>query len=248
MSGISRTIATGAASANSRAARIVSAATPLHAGRLPDEVDVVRVVESAVDGARLPLREVGLVGLDRAHVRLDGVLVAADAPVDVGGHVDEVAGPGHEGRQAIGRHLAPPGIGAALDGVDVQMERARMGRVRADHALQGREDLRGPRLHAAVRLPQVPRPEVHQGVGEERGGVEVVGELPRHLAHGVGVGAVERRALGARRRRSDASRAPRRSLARAASPGPPGAGPPGSPRRPPSPARRRSGCCSSTPG
>ena len=30
--------------------------------------------------------------------------------------------------------------------------------------------------------------------------VEVVGEAPRHLAHGVGVGAVERRALGARRR------------------------------------------------
>ena len=194
-------MATGAAAANSRAARIVSARATLHAGRLPDEVDVVRIVEPPVDGARLPLGEVRLVGLDRANVGLDGVLVATDAPVDVGRHVDEMACPGHERRQSIRRHLTPPGIGAAFDGVDVQVERARMGRIRSHHPLQGREDLRGLWLHAAVRLPQVPRPEVHEGVGEERGGVEVVGKAQRHLAHRVRVRAVERRALGARCRR-----------------------------------------------
>ena len=53
----------------------------------------------------------------------------------------------------------------------------------------------------AVRLPEVPRPEVHQRVGEERGGVEVVGEALRHLAHGVGVRAVERGPVGRRRHR-----------------------------------------------
>ena len=76
-----------------------------------------------------------------------------------------------------------------------------MVRVRPHHPLQGREDLRGLGLHGAVRLPEVPRPEVHEGVGEERGGVEVVGKAQRHLAHRVRVRAVERRALGARRRR-----------------------------------------------
>ena len=75
------------------------------------------------------------------------------------------------------------------------MERARVVRVRAQHPFQGLEDLRGLGLHAAVGLPQVPRPEVHERVGEQRGGVEVVGEAPRHLAHGVGVRAVQLRAL-----------------------------------------------------
>ena len=51
---------------------------------------------------------------------------------------------------------------------------------------------------AAVLLPVVPRRRVHQRLREERGGVEVVGKARRHAAHRVGVGAIERRALGLR--------------------------------------------------
>ena len=109
--------------------------------------------------------------------------------------------PGMSGPEPVGGDLAAARIGAGLDGVDVEMERARMIGIRPHHAFQRRQDLRSLRLHAAVRLPEVPRPEVHERVGEQRGGVEVVGEALRHLAHGVGVRAVERGAVGGRRDR-----------------------------------------------
>ena len=50
-------------------------------------------------------------------------------------------------------------------------------------------------------LPVVPRAQVHQRLGVERGDVVVVRELRRDLAHGRGVGGVERHAvsLGGRR-------------------------------------------------
>ena len=49
---------------------------------------------------------------------------------------------------------------------------------------------------AAARLPVVPRAQVHQRFGVERRDVVVVRELRRDLAHGGGVGRVERHAVG----------------------------------------------------
>jgi hypothetical protein len=53
MSGIAVDHLGGAPRRSSRAALSVSRARPCIAGRLPDEVDVVRIVEAAVDRARL---------------------------------------------------------------------------------------------------------------------------------------------------------------------------------------------------
>ena len=135
---------------------------PVHAGRLPEHVEVVRVVEPGDHGVRPALRQVRAVGLHRPDVRTHGVGIAADPQVDVGGHVDDVPRPRHERSQPVGGRLAAPRIRTALDGVDVEMVRARVVRVRAQHPFQGLEDLRGLGLHAAVGLPQVPRPQVHR--------------------------------------------------------------------------------------
>ena len=128
-------------------------------------------------------------------VDVDGVGVAAHAPVDVGGHVHQVPGPRHERPEPVGGGLAPARVRPGLDRVDVEVEGSRVVGVRPQHALERRQDLGGLRLLRAVGLPEVPRPEVHQGVGEERGGVEIVGEALRHVAHRVGVRAVQRRPI-----------------------------------------------------
>src|SRR5207237_5186817 len=101
-------------------------AAALHGGRLPDEVDVVRMVEAAVDRAGLGQREVPAIGLQGGRVGADGVRVTADAPVDVRGHVHDVAGARHQLEQAIGGRLRAAGLGAGLDGVDVEVERGGM--------------------------------------------------------------------------------------------------------------------------
>ncbi len=178
-----------------RAAQRLRAAS-FHAGRLPDEVDVVGVVPHAVVLARLAHLEVRAVGLHGALVRRHGILVAAHAEVDVRGHVDQVARARHQRTEAVGRGRAAVGLGAGLDRVDVEMEGARMVGGGGQHALERLDDLLRAGLGLPVLRPQVPRPQVHQGVGEEGGGVGIVGKLPRDLAHGVGVRAVERRAVG----------------------------------------------------
>ena len=71
-----------------------------------------------------------------------------------------------------------------------------MVRVPGDDTLEGLHDLLGARLSRALRRPEVPGPQVHHGIGEEGRGLQVVGKLARGLAHRVGVGAVERLALG----------------------------------------------------
>ena len=70
-----------------------------------------------------------------------------------------------------------------------------------EHALERLDDLLGARLGLAVERPEAPRPQVHHGVGEEGGGLQVIGERARRLSHGVRVRAVEVRARGAGVRR-----------------------------------------------
>ena len=215
MSGICRIISGGALLGElARGPQRLGAAS-LHAGRLPDEVDVVGVVEAAVDRARLRRLEVRAVSLHGGDVDADGVGVAADAPVDVRGHVDDVAGARHQPGQPVGGRLG------ARRAAGWPRRRGCRGAGRPDGSGSSRSTRSsvctisvGARLRRAVGRPQVPRPQVHHGVGEERGGLEIVGELPGHLAHGVGVGAVERLALGGGIRRRDGGRAPRSAPAR----------------------------------
>ena len=109
--------------------------------------------------------------------------------------MDEMPGARREGPEPVGGHLAAARVRPGLDGVDVEVERPRVLGVRLHHALERRQDLGSLRLHAAVGLPEVPRPEVHERVGEERRGVEIVGEALRQVTHRVGVLAIQRRPI-----------------------------------------------------
>jgi len=132
----------------------------------PAEVPVVGDVAGEVDRA---VRAAGLderrVGLRRLHVVQRGVVVAADADVDVRRHVHQVSGRGCQVGQPVGVGLGPLRLAGLLDGVDVQVNGAYVIRIEAQGLLQGGDDLRGPGPLLAVGEPEVPGVQVHQRFG-----------------------------------------------------------------------------------
>jgi hypothetical protein len=160
----------------------------------PQEVDVVRVVAHRVQALGLALGDVVLVGLGRQVVALDGVREAADALVDVRGHVDHVARTGHQRHQEVGRLLRLLRVDG-LHQVDVQVQRQRVLRVLLDHRLHQRRDLRRALVRRAVRHPVAPRPQVHHRLRVHGGDVEVLRVLLLQRAHRGGVGLVARLAV-----------------------------------------------------
>ena len=94
------------------------------------------------------------------------------------------------------------GLGGRLDRVDVEVQRTRVIRIACDHPLEHGEHLGGAALGlGAPGLPVVPGLRVHHGFGVEHEDRVVTGILGGHGLHRVGVGGVERGALGLRVRR-----------------------------------------------
>ena len=79
--------------------------------------------------------------------------------------------------------------------MDVVVVGAKVIRIARQHRLEHGHDLFGALRGLAVERPELPRVQVHQALGVERGGVEVVGVSARQIAHGVGVLARQRRAV-----------------------------------------------------
>ena len=147
--------------------------------------------------------DVLLVDLDRAQVGVERALVVAAQHVDVRRHVHEVAGVGDERAQLIGdrqrllgerRHLHQvhvevhePGVRAAAGLLETALEH-----------LLGLERRRTLGRQARIAIPQRPRREVHQRIGEERRDVEVVGVRAIHVTHRLGVVGVPRDETGRR--------------------------------------------------
>ncbi len=164
----------------------------LHHARERERVPVVDP-EGRPLGARRASRD-ALRGGDRAEVRVLGLVVAPDEHVYVRGHVDQVLGIRDERPQRVGRRDALRGIGRVLDGVDVEVIRARVPRIASEDLVERREEL-ARLLPGLAEGPEVPRVEVHERLGEERPHVRVVPVLVPDLAHGPRVGEVQRGAV-----------------------------------------------------
>lgn len=67
-----------------------------HLGRDKHEMDVMQVVTQWVNSSGTPLDDLGLVHGNRLLVCRERILVAADAIMDMGQHVDDMAGTRHE--------------------------------------------------------------------------------------------------------------------------------------------------------
>jgi hypothetical protein len=95
----------------------------------------------------------------------------------------------------IGGPVGLPRLGRSLDGVDVEVVGEGVLLLEGDHRLQRREELVRPRLRLPIPGPQVPGPEVGQGLGEERAHIHVLRVRLPDGAHSVGVGLVEGRSV-----------------------------------------------------
>src|SRR5688500_1145919 len=135
-------------------------APPDHERGEGEEVVVVWIIACRVHPRRrILVADVSLVGVDRMTVYFNGIEVAADADVDVTGHVDEMPRSRHERGEPLSARYGALRI-HLLDCVDEEVTRARMLRVRSDHALEARECIGDTRLRLAALGPVIPRPDV----------------------------------------------------------------------------------------
>ena len=141
-----------------------------------------------------PVADERLIGVHRVDIGVDRVVVATHAGIDVCRHVHQVSGRRHQRCKSLGTGHGERRL-HLLDGMDVVMARAGVHRVGADGLFEDRHQLFQPRIGLALGIPVVPGTEVHQRLGVQYLCVEVAGELLRHLGHGTGVGAVERRTI-----------------------------------------------------
>ena len=153
------------------------------------------------------------------RVDADGIGPTPRADVHVPRHVHDMSGTGHQRRQPFGARQRPLGV-HRLYGVDIQVTPAGMFRIARQHALEARQQQRGPRARPAIRLPVVPRREVHQRVGVQHLHFIVTRRACRERAdalrpRGVQRGAVRLRHGGiAHRQRLDQRPFPRRHAGR----------------------------------
>ena len=169
-----------------------------HLRRRHHEVDVVRIIAEAIDAhRRAGVLEVALVNRRRLLVVGERVEVAAEPVVDVARHVHEMAGARHLSAQAVGIGLGTLRPVGRLHRMDVEVDGAGVVGVLGQDPLQGRHDRDALRIGLlAALLPVVPRAQIHDRLGKQGGDLHVVRVCGRRLAHGVRVGAVERRAVG----------------------------------------------------
>ena len=131
------------------------------------------VVHHRVHAGDAELVNVVAIHLGGLLVGAGGLGIIADAHVDVGWHVDEMARSGRDRLQPVGRGQSTLRRRRSLDGVDVVVIGADVVGVAAQHAFQNRDDRLRPLGRFAVQAPQLPWPQVHRALGVQHGGIEI---------------------------------------------------------------------------
>ena len=177
------------------------------------EVVVVGEGEREPGSGGLALEELP-VGGDGAGVPLHRRVVVPALDVDVGGHVPQVAGVGHEVAQAVGRAQCALRMRGHLQHVQVHVQQAGVVRPArrfqgADGVFERRERFQGVRALGRIarrEVPQGPGRAVHERLGEQCAYVRVARERAVHLAHRIGVAVVPPVEVAVRLRRGVAPR------------------------------------------
>ena len=131
--------------------------------------------------------DVGLIDERGFLIGFQGGFVIAGADVDVRGHVHDVSRGRRKLRQAIGAGQSAFRRVGSFDAVNVIVNGAEMIGLAANHGLERGDNFLRAFFRRAVGAPESPGMEVHSGFGEERGGIEIVGEALHHVAHGIAI-------------------------------------------------------------
>lgn len=160
-------------------------------------MDIVRIIAVAHQAVVVGGADEGFVGAGGGDVDADRVAIAADDLIDVAWHMDEMGGAGH----AIGGEAIGGGFGAfciaGFEQMDHQMRRLDMGGIARLHRFDQADGGAGaPDRGLAVGLPIIPRAGVHRRFGGQQGDIVIGWEARRERQHRIGIGAVERGAVG----------------------------------------------------
>ena len=152
---------------------------PLEHRGVDHEVQVVRAVQR-VEVQRPFAFDEPSISLHRRQIRHHRVAVVTAQHVDMGGHVLQVAGIGHQAAQQVGRGQRVLRGGRHLHGVQIQVQDAGMlpSGGRGQRIVQdplGLDHPRARRRFAGAGVPQRPRGDVEQCVGGQGLHVDVVG-------------------------------------------------------------------------
>ena len=144
-----------------------------------------------------------LIGRDGRGVGADDLPVVTAEDVQVRGHVLQVPGVRHKIAKAVPTHCARSGSGD----ISIRwMYRCRMpGWTRPASVRQGQlerllglEGAGARRRVAGGQVPELPRGQVHQGVGEQRHDVQIVRGRGVHLPHRICIRGVPHGVVGGR--------------------------------------------------
>ena len=156
-----------------------------HHRRRRQKIQIVVVVHRRIHAARVRVGDVLAIDLCRLGVGRDGPGVVAGPHVDMRRHVDEVTRGRHQRLEAFGAGERPLRRVRRFDGVDVVVVGAHVARAALQHRLEHVHDLQRPFGRRTVVRPELPGTQVHQALGVQRGGVEIVRIPPDEIAHRV---------------------------------------------------------------
>ena len=158
------------------------------------EMHIVGIVADRIHADRAGLCDIGFVDLRGRLVDFEQVRVAADAVVDVAGHVDDVSGSRHQRGKPVGIGFGAFRTVRGFHEMNVEMDRPGMVGVLCENAFQALLDIgRTPFGLLAARLPVIPGLSIHCRLGSQHRQFEVVRIFVRQGGHCVCKGRVELR-------------------------------------------------------
>ncbi len=147
----------------------------------------MRVIHHRVHALRARRLQELLVRLGRRNVGLLRRFVFAGADVDVRRHVHQVSRGGRQSGQPVRAIVRPLRLVRRFHRVDVEVVCADVLGIAPQHALQCADDLFRTFVWTSLLVPQLPRVQVHQAFGIERGCIQIIGILLRQFLHRAGV-------------------------------------------------------------
>ena len=165
-----------------------------HAGRDGEKVLIVAGISHDSGRSDGLLAAVILVCRDGLLVAGDGSRIVAGPQVNVGGHVDQVSGGRGEGLQAVRAGECALGVARCLHRMDIEMVHAGVEGPAAQRIFKHGDNFRRIGAYSIARgtgltvdFPEMPRIQIHQAGGEERGCIRVVGIAMVDFAHRIGI-------------------------------------------------------------
>src|SRR4029078_2517199 len=127
--------------------------------------------------------EVLAISFSRVGVASRGRIVVACADVYVGRHVNKMAGSRSKHLEPLRACQGPLRMRRSFHGMDVVVVRTDVLRVASKYGFQNRDHFLGAFGRLTVLTPELPWSQIHNALGVEGGGIEIISEAPVRVGH-----------------------------------------------------------------